>query len=104
MRYEKKSLDYQLNMEAFHDMDDHVPMTKPERDALRSRAKKGYDIDTNPWGLTEPDGYPMNYLKAYRIKNGYSSGPWDDWKGDENQLFWDKPRLSFFSYEDPEID
>ena len=45
MRYRKGSYDYSFNMEAFHDMDRTVPMTKPERDALRSWVKAGHDID-----------------------------------------------------------
>ena len=49
MRYQKKSIDYQINMEAFHEMDDCVPMTKLERDALRHWVRKGFDLETNPW-------------------------------------------------------
>ena len=81
MRYPKKSIDYQINMEAFHEMDDCVPMTKPERDALRQWVRKGFDLESNPWNYEDIDGMPLNYLQAYRLEFGYSSGPWDNWKG-----------------------
>lgn len=103
IRFAKDSVDYQVNWEIFHEMEECVPMTKPERDALLKQVKKGFDIDDNPWGLTQPDGYPMNYLQAYRIQYGYSSGPWDDWKGPEDQLFWDNCRKSFFTRDELEL-
>lgn len=78
MKFQKKSIDYQLNMETFNEMDECVPMTKSERDALRQWVKQGYDIETNPWEIVDSDGGPLNYLQAYRLRNGYSSGPWDD--------------------------
>ena len=49
MRYPKKSIDYQINMDAFHEMDDCVPMTKPERDALRQWVRKGFDLALPIW-------------------------------------------------------
>ena len=72
MRFDRKSADYQANMEAFEDMDLYIPMTRTERNALRSWARRGYDVETNPWGYTDCDGWPLNYLQAYRLKNGYS--------------------------------
>jgi len=95
MRYPKKSIDYQINMEAFHEMDDCVPMTKPERDALRHWVRKGFDLETNPWNYLDADGIPLNYLQAYRLEFGYSSGPWDYWKGPDTQLYWDDLRNCF---------
>lgn len=100
MRYEKKSDDYVINMEAFHEMDEVVPMTKPERDALRNWVKKGYDIETNPWDYHDSDDYPLNYLQAYRLKYGYSSGPWDYWKGPDTQSYWDDEHKCFISKDD----
>lgn len=73
MKYDKKSCDYQVNMEAFHEMDKCVPMTKPERDALRIWVKKGYDLDTNPW---------------------------DYWKGPEHQTYWDDTLKYFIPKDD----
>lgn len=100
MRFLKNSLDYQVNMEAFHEMDKYTPMTKPERDALRYWALKGYDIGTNPWNYMDCDGWPLNYLQAYRLKHGYSSGPWDNWKGPDTQPLWDDICKCFISIED----
>ncbi len=95
MRYDKKSMEYHFNMEAFHHMDACVPMTKPERDALRIWVKKGCDIEENPWNYLDCDGLPLNFLQAYRLKFGYSSGPWDYWKGPEFYGYWD-PALERF--------
>ena len=100
MRYDKKSADYHVNMFAFHEMDECVPMTKPERDSLRNWAKKGYDIDTNPWDYLDADGMPLNYLQAYRLHYGYSSGPWDYWKGPESQTYWDDTLKCFIPKDD----
>ncbi|MDO4978488.1 MAG: hypothetical protein Q4E53_14660 [Eubacteriales bacterium] len=100
MKYQKKSLDYQLNMEAFHEMDEHIPMIKSERDALRSWVKQGHDIDSNPWNLTDNLDGPLNYLHAYRIKNGYPSGPWDDWERPGDRRCWDLSRKSFYTKEE----
>lgn len=100
MRFDKRSAEYQTNMEAFHEMDIYVPMTRDERIALRSWAKKGYDVETNPWNYADCDGWPLNYLQAYRLKNGYSSGPWDYWKGPEQQPQWDNITGCFIPNED----
>ena len=35
MRYDKQSIDYQVNMVALHEMEEFVPMTNPERAAVR---------------------------------------------------------------------
>ena len=95
MRYGKNSIDYQINVEAFHEMEHCVPMTTPERDALRNWDKKGYDLDPNPWNLFDSDDLPLNYLQAYRLEFGYSSGPWDYWKGPDTQTYWDESRKCF---------
>lgn len=100
MKYQKKSLDYQLNMEAFHELDDQVPMTRSERIALRNWARNGHDIDSNPWNLTDDSNYPLNYLHAYRIKNGYPSGPWDDWERPGDRLCWDLSLKSIYAREE----
>lgn len=100
MRYDKHSIDYQINMETFHEMNECVPMTNPERTALRNWIKKGYDFNTNPWDFLDSDGLPLNYLQAYRLKFGYSSGPWDYWKGPENQLYWDEIKKQLIPKDD----
>ena len=100
MTFEKNSFDYHMNMEAFREMDELIPMTRSERDALRIWVKNGHDIETNPWNLSDSDGWPLNYLQAHRIKNGYSSGPWDDWKGSDHQTLWYPSKKSIILLED----
>ena len=56
MRFDRKSADCEANIEAFEDMDLYVPMTRVERTALRSWARKGYYVETNPWEYTDCDG------------------------------------------------
>ena len=92
MLCDKKSMEYQINREALHEMEQIVPMTLEERAALRKWVKAGHEVDSNPWDYYEGDGYPMNYLQAYRIKYGYSSGPWDYWTGSPHQCYWCKDR------------
>ena len=100
MRYPRNSNDYQDNMYAFYEMEDLIPMTRSERNSLRHWATQGNDVETNPWEYTEADGTPLNYLQAFRLKNGYSSGPWDYWKGPLNHLYWDDLAKSFISTEE----
>lgn len=100
MRYDKLSIDYQVNLEAFHEMEACVPMTKPERNALRRWVKKGYELESNPWDYLDADGLPLNYLQAYRLYYGYSSGPWDYWKGPDTQACWDDTLKCFIPKED----
>lgn len=95
MRYPKNSIDYEMNWESFREMELVVPMTKPERNALYHWVRKGHDIETNPWDIRDCDGEPLNYLRAYRLEHGYSSGPWDNWKGPEYQWYWDEHRHCF---------
>lgn len=59
MRFDRKSADYEATIEAFDDMDLYVPMTRVERNALRSWARNGYDVETNPLGYTDCDGWPQ---------------------------------------------
>ena len=74
MRADKDSIDYQVNLVALQEMEEVVPMT-----------------------LRESDGMPLNYLQAFRIRFGYSSGPWDYWKGSDTQLLWDEQSHCFLS-------
>ena len=80
MIYKKGSVDYEVNLETVHEMEEVVPMTSIERQYLRSWVKAGHDIDTNPFHLCELDGSSMNFLKARRIVFGASHGPWDTWE------------------------
>lgn len=43
-----------------------VSMTLPERNALRRWVREGHDVNTNPWGYCDDDGWEMNYLEAFR--------------------------------------
>jgi hypothetical protein len=97
MMYDKKSIDYQINLETLKEMEECVPMTKKERDCLRKWVCEGHDPDTNPWDYFDSDGLPLNYLQAFRLEFGYSSGPWDYWKGPEHQTYWSEDLKCFLS-------
>ena len=45
----------------------------------------------------DSDGMALNYLQAFRIRFGYSSGPWDYWKDSDTELLWDEQRRCFLS-------
>lgn len=81
MRYPKQSPEYEVNLEAYREMREYVPMTKSEVHRLSSWVKAGYDLDTNPWNYFHENGEPLCFLEAYRLEYGYSSGPWDNWRG-----------------------
>ena len=83
-------IDYQVNLVALEEMEDVVPMTPYERKALRRWVHRGHEVESNPWDYKDADGYQLNYLQAFRLKYGYSSGPWDYWKGPETQGLWDE--------------
>ena len=97
MKYDKKSIDYQLNVYTLQEMELLVPMTSRERKCIRGWVKNGHEVESNPWNYKDAYGYPLNFLQAYRIYYGYSSGPWDFWKGPETQELWDDD-LKCFKY------
>lgn len=80
MRYTRGSIDYAVNVESLRKMEEVVPMTSYERSRLRNWVKDGHDVESNPWNFLNDDGSDMNYLKAFRIRFGYSHGPWDSWE------------------------
>lgn len=86
MIYRRNSVDYEINLEALHEMEEFVPMTLNERNRLRGWVKAGHDIDSNPWHYLEDNGAEMNFLKAFRILYGSSHGPWDSWEFDTYSL------------------
>ena len=88
MRYLKGSDDYEINRFALKEMEELVPMTLPERTAIRKWVRDGYELESNPWEYKDHMGFELNYLHAYRIENGYSSGPWDAWNGPITQELW----------------
>lgn len=95
-RYEK-TVEYQVNLEALREMEECVPMTRKERERLRKWVRKGHDPETNPWNHFDSEGFPLNYLQAFRLEHGYSSGPWDYWKGPEHQTYWSEDLKCFLS-------
>lgn len=82
MKYPKGTPEFEFNMDAMHEMEDSIPMTRSERENLHFWVQHGNDIDTNPWKIFETDGSPMGFLKALRILQGYPHGPWDSWEYD----------------------
>jgi len=82
MKYVKGSVDYEINFESYREMLNLIPTTRIERLHLLHWVQLGHDVDTNPWGFLNADGSPMNFLHGYRIRRGYSHGPWDDWEYD----------------------
>ena len=100
MKYDKNSVDYQINIQALQEMEGIVPMTLPERRLIRRWVHKGHELESNPWNYADSDGYPLNYLQAYRLEFGYSSGPWDYWKGPDTQLLWDDVHKCFRSHDE----
>ena len=97
MKPHKNSMDYQLNLLALEEMENLVPMTLHERTCIRKWVKSGHEIESNPWHYLDADGMPLNYLQAFRLKYGYPSGPWNYWKGPDEQFLWDDARQCFIS-------
>ena len=95
---DKKSIDYQTNLFALEEMERLVPMTRRERDCLRIWVHTGHEVETNPWDYMGPDGYRLNFLEAFRLKYGYSYGPWDNWKGPESEPLWDNIDKQLYSF------
>lgn len=100
MKIDRKSIDYQVNIETLHEMEECIPMTLPERRALREWVYRGNDVESNPWDYRDGDGLQLNFLQAYRLKYGYSSGPWDNWKGPHSQPLWNNELKCFISKDD----
>ena len=100
MKIDRSTIDYKISMDNLRWMEEVVPMTRSERLSLRSWVMQGNDIESNPWDLRDLDGMQLNYLEAFRLENGYSFGPWDYWRGPENQLFWDDEHKTFISRND----
>lgn len=100
MKYPRNSVDYQVNMESLREMEECVPMTKFERDAIRRWASRGNDIEINPWDFKDQNGWPLNFLQAYRLQYGYSGGPWDYWRGSEEEPLWDSDANCFIPEDD----
>ena len=79
MKYPKHSYDYEVNIECLHEIESLIPMTLDERANLRSWAKSGHSVDSNPWNYCDASGVILNYLLAFRIHFGFPSHIWDVW-------------------------
>jgi len=99
-RYPQDSVDYEVNLQSLYEMEKVVPMTLSERTKLRKWVRQGHDIESNPWNYSDGDGFQMNYLQAYRLVNGFSSGPWDYWRGPDEVSFWEEDSRTFVHYPD----
>ncbi len=99
-KYDHHSIDYQVNILALEEMEGIVPMTIRERNALRKWVRTGHELESNPWQDIDSDGIPLNYLQAFRLHHGYSSGPWDYWRGPETQGLWDESRKCYIYRDD----
>ena len=100
MIYAKGSMDYDINLQALREMEELVPMTKRERSCLRKWARDGHDVDSNPWKYCDISGIPLNYLQAYRICFGRSSGPWDTWGETGSTPYWDETLHAYIVVDD----
>ena len=75
------SADYQTNLESLREMENLIPMTLHERNAIRKWVHSGHDPESNPWEYFDADGESVNFIEAFRLEFGYAEGPWDFWKG-----------------------
>ena len=48
MRYKKDSIDYEVNLYAFHEMEQVVPMTKDERSDTYEWVHNGHELESKP--------------------------------------------------------
>jgi len=62
---------HQVNLETMREMERSLLMNSYERKSLRCWVYNGNDPEKNPWGYCDADGWPMNYLEAYRYHKGY---------------------------------
>ena len=65
-------IDKQEKLEALYEMERVIPMLEMERKALRRWVSRGNHPEKNPWGYLDEDGWPLNYVEAYRRRKGYS--------------------------------
>ena len=68
MIYDKRSIDYQVNVFSLHEMEEVVPMTLRERSCLRRWVRSGHELESNPWGLLDSDGMPLNYMAIPAVR------------------------------------
>lgn len=100
MKYPRDSFEYRINLEALREMEECVPMTRSERDAVRKWVHTGHELESNAWNSVDEFGDQLNYLQAYRLEYGYSCGPWDNWRGPDDQIYWNETANRFIPRED----
>ena len=69
MRPEIDLIEREINLEELNEMEDLVPMTRPDRNRLRLWVYSGHSVDENPWGYRDERGYLLNYLDALHHRN-----------------------------------
>ena len=89
---DRKSIEFQLNKVALREMEEVVPMTRSERNAIRKWVRQGHEVESNPWGYYDADGCMMNYLHAFRIRSGCL---WDYLDVSDAPGSWTNDRRSF---------
>lgn len=60
-------MEREYRREILRDYEEYIPMTIPERNKLRNWVMSGHDIDDNPWGFVDSDGYSLSFLVALRM-------------------------------------
>lgn len=73
MNYKKECdpIEHAINLCTLREMEELIPMDYYERNRLRDWVYRGNAPEKNPWHYVDKDGYPMNFLEAYRYHNGY---------------------------------
>ncbi len=74
LRYknERDHIDHMIDLETMKEMEETLLMNSIERKSFHSWVYQGNDPEKNPWGYSDEDGWPMNYLEAYRYHHGYT--------------------------------
>lgn len=71
-RNDRDPIDHMIDLETMREMEEDLLMNLPERRSLHSWVYQGNDPEKNPWGYCDEDGWPKNYLEAYRYHHGYA--------------------------------
>lgn len=69
---ERDPVDHAVDLETMKEMEEVLLMNSDERKSLHNWVYHGNDPEKNPWGYCDEDGWPMNYLEAYRYRHGYT--------------------------------
>jgi len=74
MHYRKKCdpVDHTADLNTLWEIEEMLPMNSYERKNLRTWVYQGNDPESNPWHYMDKNGWPMDYLEAYRYHHGYT--------------------------------